>query len=104
MFPTAAPVRKRASEASGLIESALLEDSLLMILRNNTFEMHHTPAHVRAIRATAHDWIGAYSRLLTAGVTDILIRQIKFASPGAYRMPVRRPNSPAEKFEYRAQR
>jgi|ERR1700683_2977078 hypothetical protein len=75
-----------------------------MILTDMTFDMHHVLHRSGTIREATSGWMGALSRLVSAGVAGLFLRQVKFASPGAYRMPIRRPNPPAEKLEYTAQR
>ena len=74
-----------------------------MIPRGSTLDMHHMLDSLSAIRETAPGWMGANSRLGFAGIDRAFLRSIKFAPPGAYRMPVRRPNPPAEELERAAQ-
>ena len=58
----------------------------------NTFDMHQLPHGPGAIREKASGRMAADSRLGSASVGRAFLRSIKLAPPGAYRMPVRRPN------------
>jgi hypothetical protein len=70
----------------------------------NTFDMHQLSYGLGAIREKASGWIAEDSRLGSASVGRAFLRSIKLAPPGAYRMPVRRPNLPAEELEHTSQR
>jgi hypothetical protein len=48
--------------------------------------------------------MSAYSRPLYSSIGRALLRSIKVAPPGEYRMPVRRPNPPTEEHQYASQR
>src|ERR1700730_8492800 len=75
-----------------------------MISRDNTVDMHDALAHIRAIRPVTRGPIGAYSQLVVAGVTGILLRRVnKFATPGPYRMHIGLPNPPAKDHERASQ-
>jgi hypothetical protein len=66
--------------------------------------MHHLPDSFSAIRETPSGRMSAYSRPLYSSIGRALLRSIKVAPPGEYRMPVRRPNPPTEEHQYASQR
>src|SRR5438876_868830 len=74
-----------------------------MIRRDSTCYMHHLPDSFSAIRETPSVRMSAYSRPLYSSIDRALLRSIKVAPPGEYRMPVRRPNPSTEEHQYASQ-
>jgi len=74
-----------------------------MVRKDSTCYMHHLPDSFSAIRETPSVRMSAYSRPLYSSIDRALLRSIKVAPPGEYRMPVRRPNPPTEETQSASQ-